>query len=149
GLAAFDPNFLAHSGLVTTDVAVALLSFLAVVAFTRALDARTWRADGLAGLALGFAEASKHTALLLYPILGLLAVARSASSPRGARLRPFQSLGVASLASLLLLWGCYGFQTGRLGFPAEKFSFLPEALGIRALALRWNEGSVPAPSYLW
>ncbi|HET6201524.1 MAG TPA: glycosyltransferase family 39 protein [Planctomycetota bacterium] len=148
-LAAFDPNLLAHSGLVTTDVAVALFSFLAVVAFARALAARSLRADGMAGLALGLAQASKHTALLLYPILGVLALARSASSPRGTRLWPFRSLGVACALSFFVLWGCYGFQVGRLGFPPEKFSFLPEALGIRALALRWNEGSVPMPSFAW
>lgn len=74
-LLAFDPNVLAHSYLVTTDVGVtaftilyllALWSYLARPAFLRIL----W-----CGLALGAALGAKFSAVVLFPITAVLLVA--------------------------------------------------------------------------
>ncbi|MCI0585508.1 MAG: glycosyltransferase family 39 protein [Planctomycetes bacterium] len=148
-LATLDPNLLAHSGLVTTDVIVALFSFLSVVLFSRALDRRAPRADAAAGLVLGLALASKHTALLLLPLLAVLALVRSLVSPRGSRMRPFLSLGVGYAAAFLVLWACHGFETGAPRFEPEKLDAVPRAAGLRSLALALNESPLPMPSYLW
>ena len=67
-----DPNILAHSQLVTTDLGVACLIFVATYFLWRFLR---WRRNGdlaLAGVLLGVAQATKHTALLLLPIFGLI-----------------------------------------------------------------------------
>ena len=148
-LAALDPNLLAHSGLVTTDVIVALFAFLSVVLFSRALDRRTLRADAAAGAVLGLALASKHTALLLLPLLPVLALVRSLVSPRGSRMRPFLSLGVGYAAAFLVLWASYGFETGPPRFEPEKLDAVPRVAGLRSLARALNESPLPMPSYLW
>ncbi|HYV85656.1 MAG TPA: glycosyltransferase family 39 protein [Patescibacteria group bacterium] len=67
-----DPNVVAHSGLVTTDLGITLFIFLSVVAFQRWIDAPSPRALLLFGLAVGGAFASKYTALWLPPILAAI-----------------------------------------------------------------------------
>jgi hypothetical protein len=59
-LYAFDPNIIAHGRYVTNDLAVALFSFLACVA---------WGHPVLCGLALGLALGSKFSAIFLLPVL--------------------------------------------------------------------------------
>ncbi len=77
GLALYvlDPNVVAHSCLVTTDLGITLFIFLSVYALwawaERPHPARLW----LTGLAVGAAFAAKFTALWLLPILGTLLLA--------------------------------------------------------------------------
>ena len=72
-LFAFDPNLIAHSGLATTDMLLAVWSFVAVYAALRWLkkDARVWWGV-LAGLALGLALGSKTSGSFALGIVGLL-----------------------------------------------------------------------------
>ena len=73
GLVAFDPNFIAHGALVMTDVAPACFIFAAIYAFYRYAKAPSiWRIV-LLGVGGGLALASKHTGVLLFPMLALLA----------------------------------------------------------------------------
>jgi hypothetical protein len=67
-LIALDPNFIAHAGIVHTDVPAALLMTLTIVLAIAAVggSALRWL---LAGLALGLAIASKFTALILLPLV--------------------------------------------------------------------------------
>src|SRR5262245_1228027 len=58
-----DPNVVAHSGLVTTDLGITLFIFLSVVAFWRWIESPSPRALVLFGLATGGAFAAKYTAL--------------------------------------------------------------------------------------
>jgi Dolichyl-phosphate-mannose-protein mannosyltransferase len=67
-----DPNVVAHSGLVTTDLGITLFIFLSVVAFWRWLESPSPRALLLFGMAVGGAFASKYTALWLPPILATI-----------------------------------------------------------------------------
>ena len=77
GLYAFAPNLLAHTRLVTTDLAVTACSFIALYAFWRYLRQPTGWRMGLAGVALGLALTAKLSALLLIPVTGLLALLES------------------------------------------------------------------------
>jgi hypothetical protein len=70
-----DPNVVAHSGLVTTDLGIALFIFLSVVAFWAWIESPSPLRLILFGLAVGGAFASKYTALWLPPILGAVALA--------------------------------------------------------------------------
>jgi hypothetical protein len=96
GLCVLDPDLLAHSHAVTTDVAVTLWVFVAVVAFERLSAHPSWARLLGAGAAFGCALASKFSAVVLGPLivaLGLLeilaaalrrrAAARSAAAARG------------------------------------------------------------------
>jgi len=73
---AFDPNVIAQGRYVTTDLAVALFSFLACVLWADALRTPTWLRVAAAGLALGLALASKFNALFLIPALLVLTLFR-------------------------------------------------------------------------
>ena len=75
-LFAFDPNFLAHGRYITTDLIAALTIFCASIAWGRFLNTLQWRDALLAGLTLALALASKFSALLLLPVLGLVSIFR-------------------------------------------------------------------------
>ncbi len=140
-LFAFSPNLLAHGRLVTTDVAIAFFFLLALYCFQRALKKTTLPNALLAGVALGLALLTKHTALILPLVFALIALARL---PKGAQLlTPFLKTGAAKtlgqkavvLAALFAvvfsvayatLWAGYGFRftaaldSNRAAFPMVK-----------------------------
>jgi 4-amino-4-deoxy-L-arabinose transferase-like glycosyltransferase len=70
-LASLEPNLLAHSSLVTTDVGVALFMLLAVYLLWEYSKLPRWRLLTATGIATGLALVSKYSALLLLPIIGL------------------------------------------------------------------------------
>lgn len=100
----FDPNFIAHSALVTTDVAVTFLMAATVYFFWRwcrnasALNATLFVA------AFALAQVTKFSALLLCVIVPLLAVIAC------RKMRVVALAGVTIAATLLVLWGGYGFR---------------------------------------
>jgi hypothetical protein len=69
-LYAIDPNVVAHSSLITTDLGITLFIFASVYAVWRWTERPTRGALLLCGLAVGGAFAAKYTALWLLPILG-------------------------------------------------------------------------------
>jgi hypothetical protein len=69
-----DPNVVAHSGLVTTDLGIALFIFMSVAALWWWIDGPSPARLALLGLAIGGAFAAKYTALWLPVILGAVAV---------------------------------------------------------------------------
>lgn len=119
-LAGFCPNLLAHAPLVATDAGAALTMAAACFFFDRWCERRTTAAAALAGLMLGLGLLSKFTALLLLPLLPLLAAVRL--WPVRKELKPAQ---VASAAAVMLLVALFVINTGYLwrgfGTPTEKF----------------------------
>jgi len=67
----FDPNILAHSHYVTTDIGIAAFIFFAFYFFVKFLERPTWTAMLWAGVFLGLAQLAKFSAVLLFPIFGL------------------------------------------------------------------------------
>jgi hypothetical protein len=77
----FDPNILAHAGLVTTDLYAAWMIALAVWSFWRFLNhpgPGAWRAAALAAGLFGLAQLAKYTSAYLVPILILIAAGHAA-----------------------------------------------------------------------
>jgi hypothetical protein len=118
-LIAFDPNILAHGALVTTDMGVSCFIFASVHAFYRYVRVPSiWRLV-VAGLATGLALSSKHTGILVFPMLCVLVLCeilrrddgdKGASSARQRSLRLTGALvGIASIA-VFVLWFFYGFR---------------------------------------
>lgn len=70
----FSPNMLAHARLVTTDMGCACFMFMAVYYYWRSFQHREHKEWIGAGISFGLALLSKFTALLLFPIFGLLLV---------------------------------------------------------------------------
>lgn len=94
GLFAFDPNLLAHSGLVTTDIFGALFLLLALRAFACWLETPGPRTSVILGLAIGAASISKYTAAYL-PIIFAVAALAGLRGGEGRSMR-----GTARLAQI-------------------------------------------------
>jgi hypothetical protein len=71
-LLAFCPNILAHAGLATTDLGVAAFFIMTLYAWTRFLHRQTRFWLIASGVAFGLTQASKFSALVLIPLLGVM-----------------------------------------------------------------------------
>lgn len=72
GVYALCPNILANTQLATTDLGVAAFYIMTLYAWSRFLSRRTWPWLIISGVLFGLAQASKFSALLLIPTLGLM-----------------------------------------------------------------------------
>ena len=161
-LIAFDPTLIGHSAVATLDSGNALFMFAAMYAFYRYVKSPTaWRLVG-ASLAAGLALTAKHSAILLFPMMFLLAVievvwpkglapdAPSIPIARHAR-RLALALGIIGAVSVTMLWASYGFryaQTDALPFipsMAAQIERVPSALNARVLTEIDKHHLLPAP----
>ena len=78
GLYVFEPNLIAHSQLVTTDIYAAATLTLTLYVFWRFLEKPNLKWGILTGFALGLSQIAKYSSILLIPILLLLTVMRHA-----------------------------------------------------------------------
>ena len=123
-LVVFEPNLLAHGALVTTDAGLACFLIAAIYAFYRYVKAPSaWRLI-VTGIAAGLAAATKHSAILLLPILALLALTeifrRGGRSERDGEVLPESrgkqalrlgaAIAVVTGIAVVILWGAYGFR---------------------------------------
>lgn len=113
-LVAFDPNFLAHGALVTTDIAAAFSVLLATYMLYRyVLEPNFTRLVAL-GLATGMAVCAKHSMIVLaviLPALLALDVLLFSSEGRGRRLlRCAGAMLLVGAIALTVLWAAYGFR---------------------------------------
>jgi hypothetical protein len=114
GLFASDPNLIAHSSLVTTDVFGALFLLLSLRAFARWLEDPKPRRSVLFGLALGGAFISKYTAAYLPVIFAVAAwLGRKTIVPGSAGRRRMPGLVLAMAVALVVInAGFLGDDTG-------------------------------------
>ena len=125
-LLVFEPNILANGALVTTDVAETCFLFASVYAFYRYVKRPSVGRLVTWGVAVGLALASKHSGVLLMPILVLLAltellrgrnrvtdsVTASVASNTFGRQVARLGLGIAAALSIgcAVLWAFYAFR---------------------------------------
>jgi 4-amino-4-deoxy-L-arabinose transferase-like glycosyltransferase len=81
-IAGSDPNLLAHSSLVTTDIGVTLFIFLAVYLLWEYVNSPTWARLVATGICTGMALVSKFSALVLIPIVLVIAALLSIGGDR-------------------------------------------------------------------
>jgi hypothetical protein len=74
----FDPNIIAHSRLMTTDIFATGMVALTVYTFWLFSKHRTWKYATLSAATLGLAQLAKYTSAYLYPILAVIVVLRDA-----------------------------------------------------------------------
>lgn len=127
-----DPNIIAHSHYVTTDIGIAAALFFAFYFFVRFLKKPNWKNVILAGLFLGLAELTKFSAVLLFPIFGLFAALYALTLARGRADTGISAFGfklrslwrylsryaVVVLTAFALIWVVYYPNTAAM--PGEK-----------------------------
>jgi hypothetical protein len=77
----FEPNILAHAGLVTTDLYATWVTALVIWSFWRLLNHQgpgVWRVANVGAIAFAVAQLAKYTSAHLVPILILIAVGHAA-----------------------------------------------------------------------
>ncbi len=114
-LVTFEPTVLAHGALVTTDIGVSCFFLAAVYAFYRYCKVASASRLAAAGVAAGLALATKHSAVLLLPMLVALAGCEVAFRLNGDRrskraLKMVWSLAVIGAIAVGVLWAFYGFR---------------------------------------
>jgi len=137
-LAIFDPNLLAHGALVTTDVGVSCFLVASIYAFYRYVKAPSPFRLALVGLAAGLAWASKHSGILVFLMLGVLALTECVRWLAGRRIterrawkEPVKLAGAFAgivLIAAFVLWAFYGFRYQARASGSEMHPALTEML---------------------
>ena len=116
-LIVFEPNFLAHGGLVTTDTGAACCLLASIYAFYRYVKAPSWGRGAVLGVAAGIFFITKHSAVLLPPMLLLLALAELLRRRRpGDETRMHQAgrlagvFVIAGVIAVAVMWAGYEFR---------------------------------------
>jgi hypothetical protein len=113
-LAALDPNILAHSALVTTDIGVSLFFLLSTWAFYRYVRQPSWPRLLFAAFVAGLLLATKHSGILFAPMMMVLIACEVFTAQKGARRRTALRLSgafcVIVVLGVLVLWSFYGFR---------------------------------------
>ena len=127
-LALFDPNLLANSRLVTTDLGLTVFLFLTIWRLWHWLETPSRKNLVLAGTLAGLTMAAKFTGLLIWPMIGLIVMIWRWK--RGNFLSLIANLLVMFFISFLALWAVYRFDVSpypgtNLPLPA---SFYPYSL---------------------
>ncbi len=122
----FCPNVLAHARLVTTDLGSTALGVAATYLFWRYLHAPSWKWAGLAGVALGVAQLSKFSMLLLlavWPVMWLirLVLAVPAEKRGGVTLKALPQAALILAVCVLVIDAGYLFEG--VGRPLGEFEF--------------------------
>ncbi|MCF7687608.1 MAG: glycosyltransferase family 39 protein [Cephaloticoccus sp.] len=125
GFVVFNPHLLAHSALITSDLAAALGFLLALATWWRLCHRLTPGRILSAGLAMGFLALSKYSAAIFAPVaiaILILRVLRPAPLPwrigrqcgRFASARRTGALLVGAIMAggiaFVMIWGAYGFR---------------------------------------
>jgi hypothetical protein len=137
----FCPDIVAHSSLATADLTVAFFFFISIVCFTDYLDCPGRAGSVRTGFFAGLTFLSKFTALLLIPILFLIAVI----SGKWRELRP--SRAVTCLAVMIMtIWAGYFFEVKPLlqntPDPTKKAAAFEHIGGPKLLEFAQN---IPVP----
>jgi hypothetical protein len=161
-LIALDPNILAHTRLMTTDLGLAFGAALAGAALWWFGKRPSWKHAIFAGAAFGLLQNSKFTAGLFVPLFAivmllLLLLQWQPQTPHANRLplRTLLMLVVAyPLSAFFTLWLTNGFQIGTL--PTELPTLpqlggltIPLAHHVEQLLDIGGRLQVSTPSFLW
>ena len=113
-LLVFDPNVMAHSALVTTDVGVSLFFLASIYAFYRYVARPSLVRLLVAGIVAGLLAATKHSGILFLPMIVPVIVFEIARAGGGKRMRQALHLCGALVAIVVIavtvLWAFYGFR---------------------------------------
>lgn len=134
------PPILGHAGLATTDMAVAALLPVALLALDRWLAAQTWPNALLLGAAIGLGALSKYSFLLFFPVAAVVLFLF-----RRRRISIAQLIA-ALAAAIVVVWAGYQFTFAPLSTFRSVTMPPPETLSP-ALAWLYTHVPLPAPQF--
>jgi hypothetical protein len=144
------PEILAHSGLATTDIAFTCFTLLALVTFMKLMKSLAKLKIFIAGIALGLAQLSKYSAVMLYPIFLILTLIECLSLKK-VSLKLFNSLILVFVISIITVWAGYGFRIqpflAETTKPQEKIAFVQD-MGSRFLPFWDNKAAKNTETFL-
>jgi len=139
------PNILAHARLATMDLGMSLFWALTLFLFWRFLKNPKFGRAAWVGLALGLANLTKFSALLLLPLLPALWLIRVFSAPQEEKkrlfLRGLAGLAGSFLVALIVINAGYGFR----GTPTDIRAMAASSQSFQTLAAG-PLGSCPWPA---
>ncbi len=150
-LIVFEPNFLAHGALVTTDTGAAASMLASIYAFYRYVKHPSLGRVAVLGLAAGLFCIVKHSAVLLGPILVLLAITELLRRRQTDESRLHEAgrlagaLVIAGIIAVGIMWVGYGFRYAARPAGAQINPPLESTLGNLSPA----EGKVVATMAHW
>ncbi len=136
----FSPTILAHTRLVTTDVAAAASFFISFYYFYKWIRAPGRRNAIIFGLVFGIALLTKFSTVLLIPIFGLLVLIFILIQDGGEKIRALKKYAVgfitASIIALVVIGSVYAFHIWH--YPPQKqavdTAFILSTFGYKPLA---------------
>ena len=137
------PPILAHSGLITTDMALACWTGAAALAALYWADLPDRKRSLVFGATLALACLSKFTALVFVPA-AWLAMCLAGSRLRRAFTHP-RSIALVLAAAFLVIWAAYAFSFARVDFLHAR---LPAARFFSGIHSLWTHNRLGHPSYL-
>jgi len=149
-LLAFEPNFIAHGSLVTTDMAMTLTTFAAVCALYSYARKPRWISAIAIAITFGLMLASKHSAVIFFPILFVTFLADAVIFRRDdipllkAIVRRTAVFAGSAFIGVAILWSFYGFQ--RYALPRATAPSIDIAEYIKANSLPEVPQSLSAKS---
>jgi Dolichyl-phosphate-mannose-protein mannosyltransferase len=122
GILALDPNFVAHAGVVHTDLGAALAFLATVLAWERVRQRPTLGRLVAASLCLGLALASKFSAVYILPILLIqtLMAARGQADPGAVLGKDLLRMAAICLGALAVVFLAYAVVTRHIRIADEK-----------------------------
>jgi len=151
---AVSPQFLAHAGLATSDLAAATMLTLAPWFFWRHLERRNLASGLLAGMMSGLALTAKFNGVLLAPIYAVLALAdawlrdghpKDATPARGRRFALNLALAAAQGATAVaIIWAFFNFRFSARGPGTPELVQFAWSWSEMLGTLGWKRGFVEA-----
>ena len=137
------PNFLAHAGLATLDIAGAATVFAAAYCFWRWSEEPSWRWSMVSALAFALAVLAKFSALVFLPPL---AVAYFLLARPQLRLAP---VAVFAVLTTVVVWAGYGFDVGPIAPSGHNYLSAypmgPDSALARRVSRFLGTHTIPAP----
>lgn len=108
-----NPTVNGHGHFITTDMILALGYVLTLIASYKFISKPTWLNSIFLGLAIGFALVSKHTAIILLPIIfGGVVFLLAYSKTRKKAVKMLPKLLLSAVLTFAVIWASFGFNDG-------------------------------------
>lgn len=152
----WDPNIIAHSQFVTTDIFAVGMIVLSTYVLWQFSEKRDWRHAVTLAIVLGLSQLSKYTCIFLFPLFAVLLIVRDSPEVfHSVKSRDFQWLRnylgrmflyalMIGLVSILII--NIGFLFNQTGNPISTYKFRSETFNrIKAHVLSVGDLPVPLP----